>query len=163
MTIERDIILNLLNNLGSTREVGRYLETFASGGRGAPVVIKIGGNLLDERLDQVAASIACLGHLGVCPIIVHGAGPQVTEALGSEGVRSRFIDGLRVTTAETLRVMRRVIDTVGERLASRIGEYGIRTRRLDGSVFSADRISNEAIGYVGHITRVHEHLIERSR
>lgn len=59
-------------------------------------MIKIGGGVL-AQLDELALSLSFLARVGLYPVVLHGAGPQLNTILESEGVRSEYIDGIRVT------------------------------------------------------------------
>src|SRR6202012_2080387 len=75
------------------------------------VVIKYGGHAMgeDEVARLFAADAVLLKLLGVHPVIVHGGGPQISRMLKKAGVESTFVDGLRVTDAETMEVAEMVL------------------------------------------------------
>jgi acetylglutamate kinase len=100
-----------------------WLERFA----GAIVVVKFGGNaMIDDDLKRAfAADMVFLQRVGLKPIVVHGGGPQITKMLGRLGIDSEFRGGLRVTTPETLDVVRMVLmGQVGRELVGLINEHG---------------------------------------
>jgi len=100
-----------------------WLERFA----GAIVVVKFGGNaMVDDELKRAfAADMVFLQRVGLKPIVVHGGGPQITKMLGRLGIDSEFRGGLRVTTPETLDVVRMVLmGQVGRELVGLINEHG---------------------------------------
>src|SRR5215211_7781561 len=84
-----------------------WLERFS----GAVVVVKFGGNaMIDDELKRAFASdMVFLQRVGLKPVVVHGGGPQITTMLGRLGIDSEFRGGLRVTTPETLDVVRMVL------------------------------------------------------
>jgi acetylglutamate kinase len=79
--------------------------------RGKTVVIKFGGNAMvdDDLKTAFAMDVLCLRHAGLNPVVVHGGGPQISAQLGRLGLESRFEGGLRVTTDETMDVVRMVL------------------------------------------------------
>ena len=88
--------------MGSKREVERHLRIFSSSSQPSHpakfAVIKVGGAVL-EQLDELALSLSFLYRVGLYPVIVHGAGPQMNELIEREGVVPDYIDGIRVTGA----------------------------------------------------------------
>ena len=93
----KDIIVRLLRNLGSRKEVEQYLKQYSSVGAQKFAIIKVGGNILARDLDGLASSLTFLQNVGLVPIVLHGAGPQIDEALAEAGVPSQRVDGVRVT------------------------------------------------------------------
>jgi N-acetyl-gamma-glutamyl-phosphate reductase/acetylglutamate kinase len=96
----QDTITRLLYSLGTKREVERHLRIFSSSSHPSQpakfAVIKIGGAVLDD-LDELALSLSFLYRVGLYPVVLHGAGPQMNDILESEGVKPEYIDGIRVT------------------------------------------------------------------
>jgi len=84
-----------------------YIQRFA----GRPVVIKFGGNAMESEaiLDDVLEDVVFLAAVGIRPILVHGGGPQISQAMVRAGLEPSFVRGHRVTDAETLRVVVRVL------------------------------------------------------
>lgn len=98
--IAQDTITRLLYSIGTKREVERYLRIFSSSANPSQpakfAVIKIGGAVLDQ-LDELALSLSFLYRVGLYPVVVHGAGPQLNEIIEREGVVPDYIDGIRIT------------------------------------------------------------------
>ncbi|KAG8959980.1 hypothetical protein FRC03_007244 [Tulasnella sp. 419] len=162
---DRDTITRLLYSIGTKREVERYLRIFtASSNPSQPAkfaVIKIGGAVLDQ-LDELALSLSFLYRVGLCPVVLHGAGPQLNEILEAEGVTPDYIDGIRITDAKTLQIARRVFAEENLRLVSALEKLGTRARPIVTGVFTADFLDREKYGLVGKITRVDKRPIEAS-
>ena len=76
----RDVVINLLHNLGGRAEVDRYLREYTEGGQRV-AVIKVGGGLIADDLDELSSALAFLHHVGLRPVVVHGGGPQLTAEL----------------------------------------------------------------------------------
>ncbi|KIO32595.1 hypothetical protein M407DRAFT_13871 [Tulasnella calospora MUT 4182] len=160
---DRDTITRLLYSIGTKREVERYLRIFsASSHPGQPAkfaVIKIGGAVLDQ-LDDLALSLSFLYRVGLYPVVLHGAGPQLNEILEAEGVTPDYIDGIRITDAKTLQIARRVFAEENLRLVTALEKLGTRARPIVTGVFTADYLDREKYGLVGKITRVDKRPIE---
>lgn len=95
--------------------------------RGGAVVVKFGGNaMVDTDLKRAfARDVVELRRTGLRPVVVHGGGPQISAMLGLLGLESRFEAGLRVTTPETMDVVRMVLSgRVQRELVGHINEHG---------------------------------------
>ena len=79
------------------------------------VVVKYGGHAMGdtETARKFAADIVLLKLVGIHPVVVHGGGPQISRMLDRAGVKSQFVDGLRVTDAETMEVAEMVLSEIG--------------------------------------------------
>jgi acetylglutamate kinase len=132
---------------------------------GRTVVIKYGGHAMTEEPLRLAFAqdLVFLRYAGLRPVVVHGGGPQITEELGRLGVESTFTAGLRVTTPETMEVVRMVLsgkvnkDLVG--LINRHGPFAVGMSGQDASTFTAIRkaavVDGQTvdIGLVGEIVK----------
>jgi acetylglutamate kinase len=139
---------------------------------GETVVIKYGGHAMTEAHLRAgfAQDLVFLRHAGLCPVVVHGGGPQVTEHLDRLGIESVFAAGLRVTTEETIDVVRMVLngkvnkDLVG--LINRYGPLAVGLSGEDANVFTARRkaavVDGEwvDIGLVGEIVATDPGLVK---
>ncbi|MBA2389284.1 MAG: acetylglutamate kinase [Geodermatophilaceae bacterium] len=95
--------------------------------QGKTVVVKYGGHAMvdDELRRAFAADIVFLRYAGIRPVVVHGGGPQITSMLSRLGITSEFREGLRVTTPESIDVVRMVlVGQVGRELVGLINEHG---------------------------------------
>ncbi|GLY90519.1 acetylglutamate kinase [Actinoallomurus iriomotensis] len=133
---------------------------------GKTVVIKYGGHAMtDEALRPAfAQDVAFLRYAGLRPVVVHGGGPQINAQLDRLGIESSFKAGLRVTTPETMDVVRMVLvgqvsrDVVG--MLNRHGAFGVGMSGEDARLFTAERkpaiVDGESvdIGQVGEIVQV---------
>lgn len=79
---------------------------------GSYIVVKIGGKAMvkDEVLESIVKDVLLLYYVGIKPIVVHGGGPEISEKMKKFGIKPRFIDGLRVTDAETIEIVEMVLD-----------------------------------------------------
>ncbi|KAG8836189.1 hypothetical protein FRC17_009532 [Serendipita sp. 399] len=162
---DRDTITRLLYSIGTKREVERYLRIFSASSHPSQpakfAVIKVGGAVLDQ-LDELALSLSFLYRVGLYPVILHGAGPQLNEIIESEGVTPDYIDGIRITDARTLGIARRVFLEENLRLVTALEKLGTRARPITSGVFTADYLDKEKYGLVGKITRVDKRPLEAS-
>ncbi len=147
---------------GTLIEALPWLDRF----HGQTVVIKYGGHAMtaDELRAGFAQDLVFLRHAGLRPVVVHGGGPQVTGHLDRLGIESVFTGGLRVTTEDTIDVVRMVLngkvnkDIVG--LINRHGPYAVGLSGEDANLFTAERKYATVdgafvdIGLVGEITSV---------
>ena len=155
MVETRNVIIELLSQLGSSREAREYLRRFSSVEKTEFAVIKVGGGVLAEELDQLAWALTFLHRVGLYPIVLHGAGPQLNQALADAGVESRTDGGLRVTTPEVMAVARPVIYEQNLRLVDELEDRGVRARGLLHGVFEAELLDEERYGLVGRVSQVH--------
>jgi acetylglutamate kinase len=150
----RRIVLELLAQLGSSREARQYLKEFSEVGEARFAVVKVGGGILESQLDALASALAFLHRLGLRPVVLHGAGPQVDKALDEAGIETRRIDGLRVTDEDVMEIARPVIYRQNMRLIEALEERGIRARGIQHGVFRCEFLDRERLGLVGRITSV---------
>ena len=138
---------------------------YAAAWRGKTVVIKYGGSVLDAgAAGTVVEDLVLLKGAGVNPVLVHGGGPEITRMLDRIGKETRFVDGLRVTDAETMEIVEMVlagrankamVTMIGAAGGSAVGLSGkdagmLRARRLDGPV---------DLGLVGEVAEVHAEIL----
>ncbi|MBW3594600.1 MAG: acetylglutamate kinase [Actinobacteria bacterium] len=137
--------------------------------RGRTVVVKIGGQALDDPdLSRVVAEdIALLVMVGVRVVIVHGGGPQISDAMASSGLDVSFIGGLRVTDEATMELVRRVlVGSINADLVARLGQAGVAAVGIsagDGHVLVGEKTvgpNGEDLGRVGTIASVGTDLLE---
>ncbi len=138
---------------------------------GHTIVVKLGGNAMvsEDLLDAFAADMVYLHTVGVRPVIVHGGGPQISEALEQRGITSEFRGGYRVTSTEAIAVVREVLrEEISSDLVARIGRYGVDATALNGfddELFVATRRGTTVdglevdLGHVGDITEVNPDAI----
>ena len=127
---------------------------------GKTVVVKYGGNaMINEQLkQQVMEDIVLLWLIGVKIVLVHGGGPEINEMMSKLGKKAVFVDGLRVTDKETVDIVQMVLaGKVNKTLVNLLemkGGKAMGISGMDGRLIEA-KIKNEALGYVGEITKIH--------
>ena len=132
---------------------------------GKIVVVKYGGNaMINEQLkQQVMEDIALLWLIGVKVVLVHGGGPEISETMRRLGKEAKFVDGLRVTDKETVDIVQMVLaGKINKTLVNLIqmnGGHAMGLSGIDGGIIEAT-MKNEALGYVGEITKIRPQPIE---
>jgi acetylglutamate kinase len=150
----RHTIVRLLSNIGSRREVDQYLKRFSSVESTRFAVVKVGGTILRDDLDNLVSSLSFLYRVGLYPIVIHGGGVQLNEALDEAGVQTRRVDGMRVTTPEVLEVARKVFQRENWKLVEALEQMGTRARPIPTGVFEARLLDEERLGLVGEVSGV---------
>jgi acetylglutamate kinase len=133
---------------------------------GKVIVIKYGGAAMDKTglAASFAEDVALLQSVGILPVIVHGGGPAVTQLSDRLGIETRFVDGLRVTDAETLDVATMVLagklntDVVASLVAGGVNAVGISG--VDGRLLMARKQEGPDLGFVGEVVHVHAEVLE---
>ncbi len=138
---------------------------------GKVVVVKFGGNaMVDAELQKAfAQDMAYLRWVGIRPVVVHGGGPQISARLAELGIESEFRGGFRVTTDETISVVRDVLrEQISAQLAEMIQDSGADTAIMSGedaNLFRAEKTVLETdegpvdIGLVGEVTQVNPRIV----
>ena len=132
---------------------------------GKTIVIKYGGSaMVDEQLRaEVMADIVLLKIIGVNPVIVHGGGLAISEAMKRFDMPVKFIDGQRVTTDAAMKVVRSVLaGQVNQELVEAMNEHGrvaVGLSGADGATIIAEQAS-EQLGRVGRVVRINSQLLE---
>ena len=132
---------------------------------GKTVVIKYGGNaMINETLkQQVMEDIALLWLIGVKVVLVHGGGPEISQTMQKFGKEATFVNGLRVTDKETVDIVQMVLaGKINKTLVNLIqmkGGHAMGLSGIDGGIIEAT-MKDEALGYVGEITKIRPQPIE---
>jgi acetylglutamate kinase len=139
-----------------------YFQQF----RGRTVVVKYGGAAMEnpELVESVLRDVVFLEAVGINPVVVHGGGKAITAAMRQENLAARFVDGLRVTDAASIKIIDRVLnEVIGPSLTAKIRELGGMAQVLSGKdVLTAvkgmprvDANGNKVdMGFIGDITAV---------
>ncbi len=150
----RSVVREVLGQLSSSKEARLYLRQFSSVDALRFAVVKVGGGLIEEQLEELAAALAFLWHLGLFPIVLHGAGTQLDQALTEAGVETKRKNGLRVTDEAAMAVVRPVIYRTNRKLVEALERHGVRAQGIQHGVFSCDYLDRETYGLVGEISSV---------
>ena len=144
-----------------------YIKQF----KGKTFVIKYGGSVLnnDKIKKSVIEDIILLKYVGVNPVIVHGGGPAISKTMEAYEKESCFVKGLRVTDAETMKIVEMVlVGKVNKEIISLINQMGARGVGIsgkDGSLIQASRLCPENIGedlgFVGQVDQVNPEIVHQ--
>jgi acetylglutamate kinase len=171
MTLDRETAVQVASVLSKGLP---YIQRFT----GKTVVIKYGGNAMENEdlKSSFARDVVLMKLVGINPIVVHGGGPQIGDLLKRLNIQSRFVNGMRVTDAETMDVVEMVLGgQVNKEIVSLINAEGgtavgltgkdanlIRARKLEVAERSPDMERTEIIdiGHVGEVASVNVNVIE---
>ncbi len=171
MTIEKTNALNIAHVL---TEALPYIQQY----QGKTVVIKYGGNaMVDESLKSgFARDVVLMKLVGIHPVVVHGGGPQIGSVLEKIGKESTFVDGMRVTDAETMDVVEMVLGgLVNKEIVSLINSHGGKAIGLsgkDGPLIYAKKLLRKPrdgelnapeiidYGHVGEVTDINKGIVD---
>jgi acetylglutamate kinase len=154
MSEVRNTIVRLLSAMGSAREIQQYLKRFSQLDAKRFAVVKVGGAVLRDDLTELASSLTFLQRVGLTPIVVHGAGPQLDEELAKAGIEKRTVNGLRVTPPQALGIVRRVFLRQNLTLVDALHAMDTRATSVVSGVFAADWLDRENCGLVGKVRRI---------
>ena len=160
MTDIRQVVHELLAQLGSSREAQQYLKEFSGTNQARFAVVKVGGGVLLDHMDELTSALAFLHRLGLIPVVLHGAGPQLDQALTDAGIETERRDGLRVTTEAVMSVARPLMYKENLRLVEALEARGIRARSVQHGVFQCSYLDRENLGLVGEVEQVELHAVE---
>lgn len=151
-----------------------YIQRFA----GTTIVIKYGGNAMEneELKNSFARDVVLMKLVGINPIVVHGGGPQIGDLLGRLNIESHFVEGMRVTDAQTMDVVEMVLGgLVNKEIVALINRNGgkaigltgkdadfIRARKLEVSSAAPEVQKSEIIdiGHVGEVSKINPEVID---
>ena len=130
------------------------------------IVIKYGGSaMVDEELKRnVIQDVVLLKLVGFKPIIVHGGGKEISRWVGKVGMEPKFVNGLRVTDADTMEVAEMVLNKVNKELVTMIQSLGVNAVGIsgkDGGLLNVEKklSKGEDIGFVGNIKNVNPKVL----
>ncbi|MCX7714389.1 MAG: acetylglutamate kinase [Clostridia bacterium] len=158
----------LIKKAGILIDALPYIQKFA----GKTVVIKYGGNAMinDELKNSVMEDITLLKYIGLNPILVHGGGPDISAALKMHNIKSEFINGLRVTDEDTMRVAQMVlVGKTNKEIVSLLnckGGKAVGICGIDGSFIKCTKqyanVDGEQkdLGYVGEIIEIDASILQ---
>ena len=130
------------------------------------IVVKYGGSAMaDEELKRnVIKDVVLLKLVGFKPIIVHGGGKEISRWVSKVGMEPRFVNGLRVTDADTMEIAEMVLNKVNKSLVSMVNELGVKAVGIsgkDGQLLRCDKklYNGQDIGFVGDIKEVNPKIL----
>ena len=158
----RQTIVRLLSSMASAKEISQYLKRFSQLDAKRFAVVKVGGAVLRDDLDALTSSLNFLQQVGLTPIVVHGAGPQLDEEFAAAGITKQTVNGLRVTSSEALAIVRRVCQAQNLLLVEALQRDDARATSITSGVFEADYLDRDTYGLVGEVRSVNLAPIEAS-
>ena len=154
--------LTALEKAGVLIEALPYIQKFNR----KIVVVKYGGSAMsnEELQKNVIKDVVLLKLVGFKPIIVHGGGKEISKWVGKVGMEARFVNGLRVTDADTMEIAEMVLNKVNKRLVTMVEELGVQAVGLsgkDGGLLKVEKkyADGQDIGFVGNITEVNPKVL----
>lgn len=134
--------------------------------RNKVIVVKYGGNAMEseELKANVIKDIVLLSEIGIKVVLVHGGGPAIDQSLKAMNKKSTFIDGLRYTDAETIKVVQMVLaGQTNKDLVAMINSFGLKAvgiSGMDAGLIQAKKYNHEKdLGFVGEIVKIDEKII----
>jgi acetylglutamate kinase len=134
-----------------------YIRKFS----GKTVVIKAGGSMMQDRkvISGIFQDIIFMSLVGIRPVIVHGGGPRISARMKEAGLVPKFVDGLRVTDAKTMKIVNETLDKTNREIADHINQLGGKAKALCGKrngIIKAAKLRHKGkdIGFVGKIVSI---------
>jgi len=158
----RQTIVRLLSAMGSAKEIQQYLKRFSQLDAKRFAVVKVGGAVLRDELNDLTSSLTFLQQVGLTPIVLHGAGPQLDEELQAAGITKQTVNGLRVTSPKALGIVRRVFQQQNLRLVEALQAMDTRATSVPSGVFMSSFLDKDVYGMVGKVDSINLAPIEAS-
>jgi acetylglutamate kinase len=154
--------LDAMAKAGILAEALPYIREFG----GKTVVIKYGGHAMDDPslADLFAQDVVLMRLVGMNPVVVHGGGPQITDLMARLGKEPEFVDGLRVTDAETVDIVRMaLVGKVNREVVGALNQHGSLAVGLSGEDAGLISVTmrDERLGFVGDVTRIDASILHR--
>ena len=139
-----------------------YIREFS----GKTVVIKYGGHAMEDPqlADLFAQDVVLMRLVGMNPVVVHGGGPQISDLMRRLGKEPEFVDGLRVTDAETVDIVRMaLVGKVNREIVSSVNQHGSYAVGLSGEDAGLITVGqrDDKLGFVGDVRRIDPSILER--
>jgi acetylglutamate kinase len=139
-----------------------YIREFS----GKTVVIKYGGNAMEDPAlaELFAQDVVLMRLVGMNPVVVHGGGPQISDLMRRLGKEPEFVDGLRVTDAETVDIVRMaLVGKVNREIVASVNQHGSYAVGLSGEDAGLITVGqrDDKLGFVGDIRRIDPSILER--
>jgi acetylglutamate kinase len=139
-----------------------YIREFS----GKTVVIKYGGHAMSDPAlsDLFAADVVLMRLVGMNPVVVHGGGPQISDLMRRLGKEPEFVDGRRVTDAETVDIVRMtLVGKVNREIVASVNRHGSYAVGLSGEDAALIRVDQRdpLLGYVGDVREINPTIVER--
>ena len=172
MTVHKEFLKEHINKAGILVEALPYIQDF----RGKCILVKVGGSAMEdaELLDALLRDVVLLEAVGINPVIVHGGGKAISNAMANSGIKPRFVSGQRYTDPETMSIVEdTLVNEVNPNLVSLVHSHGGKAKGIHGAeVFVSKRMrancidsEDDDLGLVGEVIRCQtaevEHLTDQ--
>ena len=158
--LSKKSLFRLLDGFTSEREIKKYLQRFESDDfRFA--VIKVGGAIVTDDLENLTDSISFLHEVGLCPIIIHGCGPKLTSELNEKNIEFEFIDGIRVTNEDVLDEAIKAFKDTNNLIVNALNKKNVQAIGYADGYFDCELLDKK-YGYVGEIKGLNIQEIKNS-
>jgi acetylglutamate kinase len=148
--------------MGSAKEIQQYLKRFSQIDAKRFAVVKVGGAVLRDELADLTSSLTFLQQVGLTPIVLHGAGPQLDEELSAAGIEKQTVNGLRVTSPQALAIVRKVFQQQNLKLVEALQTMDTRATSVPSGVFTSSYLDRDTYGLVGKVQSINLAPIEAS-
>lgn len=161
----KDTYNKIIEKANTLIEALPYIRTYS----GKFVVVKYGGNAMNDPkiIKTILQDVAALKMVGVYPIVVHGGGPDINAMLTRVGKKSEFINGLRVTDAETMEIVQMILcGKINKNVAAELCAMGVKAVGVSGKDSGLIKVRKKApvggvdYGYVGEIVSVNGDMLK---
>lgn len=136
-----------------------YMQSF----RGCTFLIKVGGSAMEDPalVDRFLRDVVFLEAVGINPVIVHGGGKAISKAMNDAGLQARFVNGMRVTDEETIKIVEDTLARIiNPEIVTKINAFGGKAVGIPGTeVFAGEKMKGE-LGWVGEVTDCRLGLIQ---
>ena len=160
MTVHKEFLKEHINKAGILVEALPYIQDF----RGKCILVKVGGSAMEdaELLDALLRDVVLLEAVGINPVIVHGGGKAISNAMANSGIKPRFVSGQRYTDPETMSIVEdTLVNEVNPNLVSLVHSHGGKAKGIHGAeVFVSKRMKancidseDDDLGLVGKVIR----------
>jgi acetylglutamate kinase len=139
-----------------------YIREFS----GRTVVIKYGGHAMDDPAlaDLFAQDVVLMRLVGMNPVVVHGGGPQISDLMRRLGKEPEFVDGLRVTDAESVDIVRMaLVGKVNREIVAALNQHGSLAVGLSGEDAGLIKVEmrDERLGFVGDVSSIDPSIVHK--
>lgn len=147
--------MNLNEKTKVLNEALPYIKKY----HGKIVVIKFGGNAM-SKIEHVIEDIVLLKHIGMKPVVVHGGGPEIDNELKKSKIAPKFINGLRYTDKNAIKIVKKVFNKINNEIAANIKSHGAKSLNLHGCIKVKKK--SQKLGLVGEITSINKKKIMKT-
>ncbi len=151
----KEMLVKFLEKAGENSEFKLFHSMYKSLPAGKFAVVKVSGETLEKHLDEIAEDLAFLNKLGICPIVVHGAGSTLDKMLPC----TKKVDGVRFTSKADMKTVKKVFNKLSTELVGKIVEKGGNAEHIEG-VFECEAL--KGFGYAGKIKSLTLSTIEKT-